>query len=202
MIASHVRPIHPVNVRFASRNGVVRLCGEHRAINRLFAVADERMRRLLAGLLAAKIGRGGIQQLACITGLHRNTIAQGQRELRQKRRLAAGRVRCTGGGRKHWKKNARGIDGLAGTFARCHRRRPDHRHEMDSSFSAKICKALRRRGVRLSPTYTRSIVAASGLFAANVSQAKSGHPQSQSRPTIPLPAPAAKLVFGTKLAGN
>lgn len=74
---------------------------EHRAINRLLAVADERMRRLLAGLLASKIGRGGVQQMARITGLHRNTIAQGQRELREKRRLPAGRIRDAGAGRKH-----------------------------------------------------------------------------------------------------
>jgi hypothetical protein len=73
---------------------------EHRAINRVLAVADERMRRLLAGLLASKIGRGGIQQMARITGLHRNTIAQGQRELREKRRLSSGRIRNAGAGPK------------------------------------------------------------------------------------------------------
>jgi hypothetical protein len=88
------------------RGAVVR---EHRAINRLLAVADERMRRLLAGLLASKIGRGGIQQLARITGLHRNTIAQGQRELREKRRLPAGRIRDAGAGRKHLEEKRPGL---------------------------------------------------------------------------------------------
>jgi hypothetical protein len=39
--------------------------------------------------------------MARVTGLHRNTIAQGQRELREKRRLPAGRIRGTGAGRKH-----------------------------------------------------------------------------------------------------
>lgn len=101
MVASHVRPIHSCECSVCQQKRRGPVVREHRAINRLFAVADERLRRLLAGLLAAKIGRGGIQQLACITGLHRNTIAQGQRELRQKRRLAAGRVRGTGAGRKH-----------------------------------------------------------------------------------------------------
>lgn len=101
MIASHVRPLHSCecSVCQQKRRGVV--VREHRAINRLLAVADERMRRLLAGLLASKIGRGGIQQLARITGLHRNTIAQGQRELREKRRLPADRIRDAGAGRKH-----------------------------------------------------------------------------------------------------
>ncbi len=100
MVACHVRAIHSCECSVCQQKRRGALVREHRAINRLFAVADERMRRLLAGLLASKIGRGGIQQMARITGLHRNTIALGQRELRQKRRLPAGRVRCTGAGRK------------------------------------------------------------------------------------------------------
>ena len=109
MVASHARPIHSCECSVCQhkrRGAVVR---EHRAINRLFAVADERMRRLLAGLLASKIGRGGIRQMACITGLHRNTIAQGQRELREKRRLPAHRVRCVGAGRKHLEEKRPGL---------------------------------------------------------------------------------------------
>ena len=100
MVAFHARQIHSCECSVCQqkrRGAVVR---EHRAINRLFAVADERMRRLLAGLLASKIGRGGIQLMACVTGLHRNTIAQGQRELREKRRLPADRIRGAGAGRQ------------------------------------------------------------------------------------------------------
>jgi hypothetical protein len=100
MIASNVRPIHSCecSVCQAKRRGpIVR---EHRAINRLLAVADERVRRLLAGMLASKIGRGGILEVARITGLHRNTVALGLRQFRQKRRLSAGRVRRPGAGRK------------------------------------------------------------------------------------------------------
>lgn len=101
MVASYVRPVHSCECSVCQQKPRGAVAREHRAINRVFAVADERMRRLLAGLLASKIGRGGIQQLARITGLHRNTIAQGQRELRRKRRLPAGRVRRVGAGRKH-----------------------------------------------------------------------------------------------------
>src|SRR5882724_2509188 len=54
---------------------------EHRAINELLAVCNERVRRLLAGFLAEQIGRGGISRLACITGLDRKTIAKGRHEL-------------------------------------------------------------------------------------------------------------------------
>ena len=78
MVANHVRPIHRCNCLVCRQHPRGVVAREHRAINRLLAAADERMRRLLAGLLASKIGRGGIQQLARITGLHRNTIALGK----------------------------------------------------------------------------------------------------------------------------
>ena len=101
MVAPYGRPIHLCECSVCQQKQRGPVVREHRAINRLFAAADERMRRLFAGLLASKIGRGGIAKLALITGLHRNTIAQGQRELQQKRRLPAGRVRRRGAGRKH-----------------------------------------------------------------------------------------------------
>jgi hypothetical protein len=75
-----------------------RVAREHRALNRLIAAADERSRRLFVGFLARQYGRGGIALLARITGLDRNTIARGRRELRQPSR-SSGRVRRPGGGR-------------------------------------------------------------------------------------------------------
>lgn len=73
---------------------------QHRSINRLVALADERSRRLLAGFLAEQHGRGGISLLSRITGLDRNTIARGQRELHGDAPLPPGRIRHRGGGRK------------------------------------------------------------------------------------------------------
>jgi hypothetical protein len=73
---------------------------EHRAINRLVACADERCRRLLVGFLAQQYGRGGTTRLARVTGLDRNTIARGRRELFQGDTTPAGRVRRPGAGRK------------------------------------------------------------------------------------------------------
>jgi hypothetical protein len=70
---------------------------EHRALNRLIAAFDERSRRLLVGFLARQQGRGGITRLAHITGLARNTIARGRRELRQPFRSCR-RVRRPGAG--------------------------------------------------------------------------------------------------------
>lgn len=72
----------------------------HRSINRLVASADERSRRLLVGFLAEQHGRGGISLLSRITGLDRNTIARGLRELHGDEPLPPGRIRQRGGGRK------------------------------------------------------------------------------------------------------
>jgi len=66
----------------------------------LVALADERARRLLVGFLAQQHGYGGISRMAQVTGLDRNTIARGLRELHQEQALPAGRIRQPGAGRK------------------------------------------------------------------------------------------------------
>ncbi len=58
-----------------------RIAAKHREINRLLAISNERIRRLLAGFLAEQIGRGGVSALARVSGLDRKTIARGCREL-------------------------------------------------------------------------------------------------------------------------
>ena len=73
---------------------------QHRSINRLVAVADERSRRLLVGFLAEQHGRGGISLLSRITGLDRHTIARGQRELHGDEAFPPDRIRQRGAGRK------------------------------------------------------------------------------------------------------
>ncbi len=100
MVANNIRPIHRCDCsvcRQKPRGSVARF---HRGINRLLAAADEHMRRVIAGLLAWKMGHGGVVAVARITGLHRNTVALGQQEIRHKRRLPDGRVRRSGAGRK------------------------------------------------------------------------------------------------------
>ena len=81
-----------------------RVAAEHRAINRLLSISNERLRRLLAGFLADQVGRGGISQLARISGLDRTTISKGRRELHNVEESGAEqvcpRVRRPGGGRK------------------------------------------------------------------------------------------------------
>ena len=72
------------------------------------AAADERTRRLLAGFLAHQHGRGGITLLAQVTGLDRDTVARGRRELRQSGRPTADRVRRPGAGRPRAEKKVPG----------------------------------------------------------------------------------------------
>lgn len=61
--------------------------------------AEEKNRRLVAGLEALRAGWGGITKVSKITGLQRKTIARGIRELREGRGTP-GRVRGEGAGRK------------------------------------------------------------------------------------------------------
>jgi hypothetical protein len=82
-----------------------RVAREHRALNRLIAASDERTRRLLAGFLARQHGCGGIALFAHITGLDRDTVARGRRELRQPFR-SSGRIRRPGAGGQPVEKKA------------------------------------------------------------------------------------------------
>ena len=73
---------------------------EHQLLNRLLAAADERLRRLVAGFFARQRGRGGIVQVAQISGLDRNTVARGRRELSRGTSLRSARIRTPGAGRR------------------------------------------------------------------------------------------------------
>ena len=67
-------------------------------------VMDERMRRQWAAAEALSLGWGGISEVSQATGLSRNTIAVGIRELQQRQTLpdtpATSRLRQPGAGRK------------------------------------------------------------------------------------------------------
>jgi transposase len=60
---------------------------------------DERQRRLLLGLEASELGRGGIKAVAEATGVHPDTVARGVREVAGEVEPTP-RVRAAGGGRK------------------------------------------------------------------------------------------------------
>ena len=95
--------VHCCDCQFCEEYPRGRVAAEHRALNRLLATCNERIRRWVTGLLAEQIGRGGISRLARITGMDRNTIAKGRRELHDRDVFllrGCPRVRRPGAGRK------------------------------------------------------------------------------------------------------
>ncbi len=79
----------------------------HASINRLVAVLDEKHRRQFVGLLASQLGYGGIQYMSKITGLHRETISRGKREVGRANIALEGDIRAPGGGRHKVEKKSR-----------------------------------------------------------------------------------------------
>lgn len=67
---------------------------------------DERQRRLFAALESLRLGRGGDQAVARVTGMDPHTIAKGRQELQERDRQLE-RVRRPGGGRKSVEKKRR-----------------------------------------------------------------------------------------------
>jgi hypothetical protein len=74
---------------------------EHRRMNLFLSRLDEQQRRWYAALEAEKLGHGGIETMAKITGLHVNTISRGRKELNNELQdRPSQRVRLEGSGRK------------------------------------------------------------------------------------------------------
>jgi hypothetical protein len=107
MAATGRKRIHWCRCRECRSGRKSELMAQHRAINRVLTDLDERGRRLFAGLLARQQGRGGIQQVATITGLSRTTVRRGWLESERGQTQASGRVRRPGGGRKCIEKKRR-----------------------------------------------------------------------------------------------
>ena len=76
----------------------------HEEVQRRFELLgehlDERAKRLWASAEALVIGRGGSTLVQAATGLSKPVITTGMRELQGAVRLAEGRIRREGGGRK------------------------------------------------------------------------------------------------------
>lgn len=77
----------------------------HRQMNQLLSRLDEQQRRWYVALESKKLGHGGDMMLSRITGMHRETIRRGRRELDASLKgRPEGRVRLPGGGRQTVKK--------------------------------------------------------------------------------------------------
>ena len=61
---------------------------------------DEKHKRLYAGLLATRIGRGGIKAVSEAFGVNRNTVSSGKKELASLPPIADKKIRRVGGGAK------------------------------------------------------------------------------------------------------
>src|SRR6266700_945070 len=85
---------------WAILNRMDSLAGVRQRFIALEAVLDEKSRRLLAAAESKAWGRGGISAVSKTTGVSRQVIRQGLRELEQSPTHPAGRIRRPGGGRK------------------------------------------------------------------------------------------------------
>lgn len=81
---------------------------DHRQLNLLLSRLDEQQRRWVAGREAMRLGHGGFQRIAEITGLHPETIRRGRDELNDElRNRPTDHVRLPGGGRPRAEKKTR-----------------------------------------------------------------------------------------------
>ena len=102
-MAKKNQKLHNCNCDTCQRHPHSKIAKEHKAINRVLLGLDERNRRRFIGMLASQ--RGNVTELSQITGLSRNTIYRGQREVEHPRRNPAAGVRRRGGGRMTVEKN-------------------------------------------------------------------------------------------------
>ena len=80
--------------------GMDSLAGVRQRFTVLEPVLDEKSRRLVVAAESKAWGRGGISAVSKTTGVSRQVIRQGLRELEQSPTPPAGRIRRPGGGRK------------------------------------------------------------------------------------------------------
>lgn len=92
------RPVHQCPCP-ACRTGTGPSAEHHRRLNLILSRLDEPQRRWVAALEAQRLGYGGFNEVAAITGLHPETIRRGRGELAADLRgRPADRVRLPGGG--------------------------------------------------------------------------------------------------------
>ena len=101
------RPVHQCPCP-ACRAGTGPTADHHRRLNRILSRLDEQQRRWVAALEAHRLGYGGFNEVAAITGLHPETIRRGRDELADDLQgRPADRVRLPGGGGRTLSKKTR-----------------------------------------------------------------------------------------------
>ena len=101
------RPVHQCPCG-ACRVGTGPVAEHHRRLNLILSRLDEQQRRWVAALEALRLGYGGFNEVAAITGLHPETIRRGRDELTgDLKGRPADRVRLPGGGGQPLSKKTR-----------------------------------------------------------------------------------------------
>lgn len=97
--------IHECECEICQNQGSTEIRQMHHLMNVFINRLDEQERRWYAALEAKKLGQGGLEKVAQITGLHVNTIRRGKAEMLQDLSgRPQDRVRVEGGGRKRLEK--------------------------------------------------------------------------------------------------
>ena len=170
-------------------------------MNRILAIANERMRRLLAGFFAGKRDAAASWRLERITGIDRNTIAKGLREVSQAKLLCPTGSADTVPGRRLWRRLAGGREGLGDPSADT-ARRSDHWPEMDASFVAEALQGPSASGRETVATDSRTLDAANALLSAHLLEATGWNSQSGPGPPVSFSGSFAKILHNSWLASN
>jgi hypothetical protein len=100
----HTAKIHECECEHCRNQAAYAKNEEHRLMNLFMSRLNEQERRWYAALEAQKLGHGGLEKIAKITGLHVNTIRRGRNELASDlAERPVNRARVQGGGRKRLK---------------------------------------------------------------------------------------------------
>jgi transposase len=181
----------------------------------------ERSRRVWAATEARALGRGGMALVARATGISTSTIARGLQELRTRARVAPGRVRRPGGGRKRTiDKDPTLLRDLEGLVEPTTSGAPDSPLRWTAKSTRQLARALQSVGHRVSHQLVRELLAAAGysLQANRKTREGPAHPdrdaqfrhiigqvrqfQTTGQPVISVDTKKKELVGDFKNAGR
>jgi len=100
------KTLHNCGCETCAQHPSSRIAKEHKAINRVLLGLDARNKRRFVGVLANQ--QGNILRLSQITGLSRNTMYRGQKEVEHPSQNLASGIRQLGAGRLLVEKNSQG----------------------------------------------------------------------------------------------
>lgn len=153
--------------------------------NPLRGELDERARRRWAAVEASSLGRGGISAVAAATGMTRNTIRSGLRELAQPASAeAVRRVRRSGGGRKKRIEEDPGLlAALQALVEPTTRGNPQSALRWTCKSTRQLAKELKRQQHSASPMTVSRLLRQAGysLQANRKTREGSGHPDRNAQ---------------------